>query len=168
MNNQVWDNLRAIRKQQNKSLEEVAAAVEMDASSLSRIETKNSPNVSFEKIYELSRYYNVSLEKLVSGDINSENIIDEEPDQIVVSKNELPYYRVVRAAIKEGLTVQQTRELISLFRKITSEIKRRNIPDEYCKQALKAKGEGISKSEFKSMVDILIQNRETKSNNEEN
>lgn len=160
MNNQVWDNLRAIRKKQNKSLEEVAAAVEIDASSLSRIETKNSPNVSFEKIYELSRYYNVSLEELVSGDIKKENIIDEEPDKIVVSKNEIPYYRVVQEAKKEGLSPEETKTIIDLFRKISAAAQSADIKDQYYQIAYKAKSNGVSEDKFKNMVEYLIKNEE--------
>jgi transcriptional regulator with XRE-family HTH domain len=132
----------------------------MDASSLSRIETKNSPNVSFEKIYELSRYYNVSLDKLVSGDIEEENFIEEEPDKIVVSKNELPYYRVVQEAKSEGLSPEETKFIIKLFRKITGEIQGRNIADEYMKTAYMAKSQGVSESKFKNMVEYLIKNEE--------
>jgi transcriptional regulator with XRE-family HTH domain len=160
MNNRVWDNLRAIRKKQNKSLEEVAAAVEIDASSLSRIETKNSPNVSFEKIYELSRYYNVSLDRLVSGDIEGENFIEKDQDKIVVSKNELPYYRVVQAAKSEGLSPEETEVIINLFKKIAAVAQAGNIRDEYCKLANKAKANGVSEFKFKNMVEYLIKNEE--------
>jgi len=160
MNNQIWDNLRAVRKQQNKSLEEVAEALEMDASSLSRIETKKSQNVSFEKIYELSRYYNVSLEKLVSGDIKRENIIDEEPDEIVISKNELPYYRVVQEAKSEGLTAEEAKIIISLFKKIAAAAQAGNTQDTYSKIAYRAKDAGLSESKFQNMVEYLIKNEE--------
>lgn len=160
MNDQIWDNLRAIRKKQNRSLESVAEDLEMDASSLSRIETKNSPNVSFEKIYELSKYYNVSLDNLVSGDINDENIIDKEQDKIIISKNELPYYRVIQEAQKNGLSVKETKFIIKLFRKITGEIQGRNIADEYMKTAYMAKSHGVSESKFQNMVEYLIKNEE--------
>jgi len=160
MNNQVWDNLRAIRKKQNKSLESVAKDLGMAASGLSRIETKNSPNVSFEKIYELSRYYNVSLEKLVSGDIKRENIIDEEPDEIVISKNELPYYRVVQEAKSEGLTAEEAKIIISLFKKIAAAAQAGNTQDTYSKIAYRAKDAGLSESKFQNMVEYLIKNEE--------
>lgn len=160
MNDQIWDNLRAIRKKQNRSLESVAEDLEMDASSLSRIETKNSPNVSFEKIYELSKYYNVSLDRLASGDIEEENFIDEEPDKIVVSKNELPYYRVVQEAKNEGLTAEETKTIINLFKKIAAVAQAGNIRDEYCKLANKAKSNGVSKDKFKNMIEYMIKNEE--------
>jgi transcriptional regulator with XRE-family HTH domain len=142
------------------SLEEVAREIEIAPSSLSRLENGKSPNVSFSTIYDLCSYYNVSLEKIVSEDMESEEYIPDNTEKVTVSEEEMPYYQVAKEARDEGLTVQQTRELILLFKKITSEIQRRNIPDEYCSLALKAKGYGISKSEFKSMVDILIQNKE--------
>ena len=160
MDNQVWDNLRAIRKQQNKSLEKVALDLGMDASSLSRIETKNSPNVSFEKIYELSKYYNVSLDSLVSGDIEGENYIDEESDKIVVSKNELPYYRVVQEAKSEGLSPEETKTIIDLFRKISAAAHSADLKDQYYKLAYKAKSNGVSEDKFKNMVEYLIRDEE--------
>jgi len=160
MNNQVWDNLRAIRKKQNKSLEEVAADVGIDSSSLSRIETKNSPNVSFEKIYELSRYYNVSLEKLVSENINEENLIDEESDEIIISESELPYYRVIREAKKEGLSPEETKTIINLFKKISAAAQSADIKDQYYKLAYKAKSNGVPEDKFKNMVEYMIKNEE--------
>ena len=160
MNDQIWDNLRAIRKKQNRSLESVAEDLEMDASSLSRIETKNSPNVSLEKIYELSKYYNVSLDRLVSGDIEEENFIDEEPEKIVVSKNELPYYRVIQEAKSEGLSPEETKTIISLFKKIAATAQAGNTQDTYSKIAYKAKDAGLSESKFQNMVEYLIKNEE--------
>jgi transcriptional regulator with XRE-family HTH domain len=160
MDNQVWDNLRAIRKQQNKSLEKVALDLGMDASSLSRIETKNSPNVSFEKIYELSRYYNVSLEKLVSENINEENLIDEESDEIIISESELPYYRVIREAKKEGLSPEETKTIINLFKKISAAAQSADIKDQYYKLAYKAKSNGVPEDKFKNMVEYMIKNEE--------
>ncbi|PTX14752.1 DNA-binding transcriptional regulator, XRE family [Halanaerobium congolense] len=160
MNDHIWANLKKIRNEKNMSLEEVAREIEIAPSSLSRLENGKSPNVSFSTIYDLCSYYNVSLEKIVSEDMESEEYIPDNTEKVTVSEEEMPYYQVAKEARDEGLTVQQTRELILLFKKITSEIQRRNIPDEYCSLALKAKGYGISKSEFKSMVDILIQNKE--------
>lgn len=169
MNNQIWNNLREIRKSKGLSLEQVAKEINIAPSSLSRLENSKSPNVSFKTIFDLSRYYDISLEKIISGKIEeNKDFIYDNTEEITVSEEERPYYNMAMEARNEGLTVQQTRELISLFKKITSEIQRRNIPDEYCSLALKAKGHGISRSEFKSMVDILINNRDTKSNNEEN
>jgi transcriptional regulator with XRE-family HTH domain len=158
--NHIWANLKKIRNEKNESLERVSRKIGIAPSSLSRLENGKSPNVSFSTIYDLSRYYNVSLEKIISGNMESEGSILGTTKEVKVSEGELPYYQVAKNAKKEGLTVQQTQELISLFRKITSEIQRKNIPDEYCNLAMKAKGHGISKSEFKSMVDILIQNKE--------
>jgi len=160
LNDHIWANLKKIRNEKNMSLEEVAREIEIAPSSLSRLENGKSPNVSFSTIYDLCSYYNVSLEKIVSEDMESEEYIPDNTEKVTVSEEEMPYYQVAKEARDEGLTVQQTRELILLFKKITSEIQRRNIPDEYCSLALKAKGYGISKSEFKSMVDILIQNKE--------
>jgi transcriptional regulator with XRE-family HTH domain len=168
LNDRIWANLKKIRNDKNKSLEEVATEIGINPSSLSRIENSKSPNVSFSTIYDLCSYYNVSLEKITSENMGSEEFIPDKTERVIVSDEELPYYKVAKAAKNEGLTVKQTRELILLFKKITSEIKRSNISDEYCSLALKAKGHGISRSEFKSMVDILIHNRDTKSNNEEN
>jgi transcriptional regulator with XRE-family HTH domain len=159
VNNEIWSNLRKVRKSQNKSLEDVAENVGLNTSSLSRIETGNSTSVSFKKIYDLSRYYNVSLEKLATGSIEEKNLYDKDSDGITVSKEEMPYYSLAIEAKKEGLSVKDTKNLILLFKRITSEIQRRNIQDEYYNQALKAKGNGISEAEFSSMVDILIKSK---------
>ncbi|PTV94441.1 transcriptional regulator with XRE-family HTH domain [Halanaerobium saccharolyticum] len=160
MDNQIWENLRKIRKNKNKSLKEVSNSIGINTSSLSRIETGNSPSVSFETIYNLADYYNVSLEKLATSNINEENLSDKDTDEITISREEMPYYSLAIEAKKEGLSVEDTKNLILLFRKITSEIQRRNIKDKYFDLALKAKGNGISEAEFSSMVDIMIKNKE--------
>jgi len=159
MDNQIWENLRKIRKNKNKSLKEVSNSIGINTSSLSRIETGNSPSVSFETIYNLADYYNVSLEKLATSNINEENLSDKDTDEITISREEMPYYSLAIEAKKEGLSVEDTKNLILLFRKITSEIQRRNIKDKYFDLALKAKGNGISEAEFSSMVDILINSK---------
>jgi len=168
LNDHIWANLKKIRNEKNMSLEEISREIGIAPSSLSRLENGKSPNVSFSTIYNLCSYYNVSLERIVSEDMESEEYIPDNTEKVTVSEEEMPYYKVVMEAKKEGLTVNQTQEIISLFKKITSEIQRRNIPDDYCNLALKLKGAGISRSEFRSIVDILIQNKDTKSNNEEN
>lgn len=163
MNNQIFENLRAIRKKQGKSLEEVSSSIGIDISSLSRVETKKSPNVSFETIYNLSRYYDISLEKLVAGDINRDHFIDEEAEEIIISKEELPYYQVVKEAKKEGLSPKETKVIIDLFRKISCAAQISNVQDEFVQLAYRVKSTGISKEKFKYMIEFLIKNEELKS-----
>lgn len=160
LNDHIWANLKKIRNEKNLSLEKVAKEIEIAPSSLSRLENGKSPNVSFSTVSKLTDFYNVSLEKITSRNMESNEYISDNTEKITVSEEEIPYYKVAMEAKKEGLTVNQTQEIILLFKKITSEIQRRNIPDEYCNLALKLKGAGISRSEFRSFVDIIIKNKE--------
>ena len=158
MNNEMWSNLRKIRKKQNKSLEEVAEEVGLNASSLSRIETGKSAGVSFKTIYDLSRYYGVTLEKIVSEKIEDEEKVSNDQKKIVISQDELPYYRVVQEAKNEGLTAEETKTIISMFKRIAAVAQAGNIRDEYCKLANKAKANGVSEFKFQNMVEYLITN----------
>lgn len=160
MNNLIFENLRFIRKKQGKSLEEVASSIGIDISSLSRIETKKSPNVSFETIFNLSRYYNISLEKLVAEDINDDDLIDEESEKIIISEEELPYYEIIETAKKENFTVKETKAIMDLFKKISAAAQANNSQDEFSKLAFKAKANGVSEEKFQNMIDFLIKNEE--------
>ena len=140
-----------------------AVAIGINSSSLSRIENRKNPNVSFSTIYDLSRYYDLSLEKILSGDIEEHKSYNS--DKIIVSEKELPYYRVVLAAKNEGLSVVDTRTIIKLFKKISATAQAANARDQYSKNAFRAKSHGISEEKFKNMVDFLIRNEETEEKN---
>lgn len=161
MDKQIWSNFKKVRKRKGESLEKVGKAIGINSSSLSRIENSKSPNVSFSTIYDLSRYYDISIEKLISGDIEEkEELISDNPDEIIVSEKELPYYRVAKEAKNEGLSVDETRTIIQLFKKISATAQAANARDQYSKIAFRAKSNGISEEKFKNMVDFMIRNEE--------
>jgi len=161
LDNQIWSNFKKIRKKRGESLEQVASAIGINSSSLSRIENSKSPNVSFSTIYDLSRYYDIGIEKLISGDIEEkEELTSDKPDEIIVSEKDLPYYRVVLAAKNEGLSVVDTKTIIKLFKKISAAAQAANERDEFAKLAFRAKSSGLSREKFKNMVDFLIKNEE--------
>jgi len=162
LDNQIWSNFKKIRKKRGESLEQVASAIGINSSSLSRIENGKSPNVSFSTIYDLSRYYDISIEKLISGDIGEkEELTSDNNDEIIVSEKELPYYRVVLAATNEGLSPEETQTIINLFRKISAAAQAANERDEFAKLAFKAKSRGLSIEKFQNMIDFMVKNEET-------
>lgn len=161
MDKQIWSNFKKIRNKKGLSLKQVAKQIGINSSSLSRIENGKNPNVSFSTIYDLSRYYEVGLEKILSGDIDEEedSTLQNEEENII-TKKELPYYRVAKEAKNKGLSVDETRTIIQLFKKISATAQAANVQDEYSKIAYMAKSNGISEEKFKNMVDFMIRNEE--------
>lgn len=161
MDKQIWSNFKKIRKRKGESLEKVGKAIGINSSSLSRIENAKSPNVSFSTMLNLSRYYEVGLEKIISGDIEKdEDSTAQNEEENIITKKELPYYRVAKEAKNEGLSVDETRTIIQLFTKISATAQAANARDQYSKIAFRAKSNGISEEKFKNMVDFMIRNEE--------
>jgi transcriptional regulator with XRE-family HTH domain len=159
MEDQIWRNLRIIRKEiKKKSLQEIADQLKIDPGYLSKVERGMIQNASFEKIYELAELYEISLEDLVNQDFS--NVDYKESEKIVVDEENIAYYELGLYAKKEGITVEEAKTIINLFKKISAASQAANLKDEYYSLAAKAKANGVSEEKFSNMIDYLIRDEE--------
>jgi transcriptional regulator with XRE-family HTH domain len=161
MDNQIWENLRLLRKDKNKSLKDVSEDLGIDLSYLSRLERGENKNVSFEKIYNLASYYNVTIEQLVNNDLNNFDLSNYDQNiykENLIQKEDIHYIKLIKAAKSENISPSEAEVIIKLFKKISATAHSSNIKDEYSKYAYKAKESGVSKEKFKNMIEFLIKN----------
>ncbi|PTX14826.1 Transcriptional regulator, contains XRE-family HTH domain [Halanaerobium congolense] len=161
MDNQIWENLRLLRKDKNKSLKDVSEDLGIDLSYLSRLERGENKNVSFEKIYNLASYYNVTIEQLVNNDLNNFDLSNYDKNiykENLIQKEDIHYIKLIKAAKSENISPSEAEVIIKLFKKISATAHSSNIKDEYSKYAYKAKESGVSKEKFKNMIEFLIKN----------
>jgi len=167
MDNRIWTNLRVLRKYNNKALKEVSEELGIDSSYLSRLERGENKNVSFEKIYNLASYYDVTIEQLVNEDLNNKDLNHYDKNDYkenFIQREDIHYIKLIKAAKSENITPSEAEIIITLFKKISAAAQSSNIKDEYYKYAYKAKANGVSKEKFQNMIDFLIKNEEAELN----